>query len=144
MLYTSFAPAQKYIPLVATLLPAESQLVSCRARMSTKHSEKLMDRLPHLADAGGPHRPLALVEPQTPRKCARAPSRSPPRRRWALLAVHFFPELGDGLVVDRFQPRERPHELRAVGTIIEPQTLEGQLLERRKVLGRDVEDAQLL
>src|SRR5262249_61324601 len=28
------------------------------------------------------------------------------RRRWALLAVHFLPEVGGGLLVDRFQPLE--------------------------------------
>src|SRR5262245_20170989 len=68
--------------------------------------------------------------------------RARPRR--ALLAARALPELGRRLVVDDFQPLERPHELLAVGAVIEPQALERQPLERGKVPGRDVADAQLL
>src|SRR5262245_20218369 len=43
--------------------------------------------------------------------------------RLALLAVHFLPELSDRPVVDELQFLERPHELLAVGSVIEPQLL---------------------
>src|SRR5262249_33982252 len=75
---------------------------------------------------GGTTSPAALFQPLNS-----FPDSPRARRRRALLAVHVLPELGDWLAVDPFQPRERPHERRPVGTIIEPQTLERQFLERR-------------
>src|SRR5262249_10248945 len=55
---------------------------------------------------GGRTSPAALFQTLTSlRDLPRA------RLRRALLAVHFLPEVGGGLVVDRFKPRERSHEL---------------------------------